>query len=213
MKPMCRSSHRGWPRRSRSLGPSTRSKNASSCFRLNPRLNSRVGVTSGSFIHCSAFSKCSVRSGGRAERARLSIPRKRLSSVRALPKSKSLGLFGGADQCSGLRLSACCQSSPRSARVFLHKGQAVAARGPLRRGRDSGLLIWAAIWVGWRGCYVLGRDWVWRILVGADETTRVGNGNGTFRDYRDHLALTRRKVPFPKHYYLLSPKGPRASAT
>ncbi len=30
---------------------------------------------------------------------------------------------------------------------------------------------------------------------------------------QDHLALTRRKVPFPKHYYRSSPTVPRASAT
>jgi hypothetical protein len=41
----------------------------------------------------------------------------------------------------------------------------------------------------------------------------VGNGNGTLRDCRDHLALTRRKVPFPKHYCRSSPTVPRASAT
>ena len=41
----------------------------------------------------------------------------------------------------------------------------------------------------------------------------MGNGNGTFRDCRDHLALTRRKVPFPKHYCRSSPTGPPASAT
>jgi len=41
----------------------------------------------------------------------------------------------------------------------------------------------------------------------------VGNGNGTFCDHADHLELTRRKVPFPKHYYRSSPTGPRASAT
>jgi len=29
----------------------------------------------------------------------------------------------------------------------------------------------------------------------------VGNGNDTFLDWQNHLALTRRKVPFPKHYY------------
>jgi hypothetical protein len=29
----------------------------------------------------------------------------------------------------------------------------------------------------------------------------VGKRNGTFLDCQDHLALTRRKVPFPKHYY------------
>jgi hypothetical protein len=28
----------------------------------------------------------------------------------------------------------------------------------------------------------------------------AGNGNGTFLDWQNHLALTRRKVPFPKHY-------------
>src|SRR5271157_4867922 len=41
----------------------------------------------------------------------------------------------------------------------------------------------------------------------------VGNGNDTFRDCRDHLALTRRKIPFPKHYYRSSRMGPPASAT
>src|SRR5208337_235322 len=41
----------------------------------------------------------------------------------------------------------------------------------------------------------------------------VGTGNDTFCDCRDCLALTRRKVPFPKHYYRSSPMGPPASAT
>ena len=41
----------------------------------------------------------------------------------------------------------------------------------------------------------------------------VGSGNGTFLDCSDHLALTRRKVPFPKHYYRLSPTVLCASAT
>ena len=57
------------------------------------------------------------------------------------------------------------------------------------------------------------RDEVWEILVGADETSVVGNRNGTFRDYQDHLAHTRRKVPFPKYYCRSSPTGPRPSAT
>ena len=41
----------------------------------------------------------------------------------------------------------------------------------------------------------------------------LGSGNGTFLDCSDHLALTRRKVPFPKHYCRSSPTVLRASAT
>ena len=54
---------------------------------------------------------------------------------------------------------------------------------------------------------------VWMIRVVTDLDRGMGKRNGTFRDCRDHLAQTRRKVPFPKHYCRSSPTVPRALAT
>jgi hypothetical protein len=42
--------------------------------------------------------------------------------------------------------------------------------------------------------------------------SEAGKRNGTFRDGSNHLAHTRRKVPFPKHYCRSSRTVPRASA-
>ena len=47
------------------------------------------------------------------------------------------------------------------------------------------------------------------ILVAADFDQWTGRRNGTFRDDSNHLAHTRRKVPFPKHYCRSSPTVPR----
>ena len=51
-----------------------------------------------------------------------------------------------------------------------------------------------------------------QFFVGADLSWGAGNRNGTFRDGSNHLAHTRRKVPFPKHYCRSSPTVPRRSA-